>query len=197
VETKSQPSTFFFSRTSTFASGAIADVDAIKKAVATSSSAQSYSGAALDGATNFTSESPQHTKPSRTVSVTRSSNAGSYVQGSKVTFTGTLNGEAQTEEIAMPDTDGGDTLKGAKLFDEVTQIDVEAQSDASGQFEFGVEDVGGPGGGVFGFRAHAVGDVSLEFANGESDVLYASTNIDPVYPHKLVASGTAVRVEKL
>lgn len=140
--------------------GALAVTNAIKMSIASAATPQSYSGAALNGAIGAAAmELP------RTVSVTTSAHAGSYVPASTVTFTGTdKDGNAITEALALVATNGGETIVGLKGFMQITQIDVQAQNDASGAFTFGVQDIVVPGCRVV--RVGTGGDLHVTYASG-------------------------------
>jgi hypothetical protein len=105
-----------------------ADTDAFKTSIATSTSAQSYSGAALNGVVGGAALSPP-----RNVTVTASDSSASYA--GSVTFTGVdINGKAISEAVAISNNA---TAVGAKAFAKVTKIDVPAQVDTSGALQFG------------------------------------------------------------
>lgn len=118
----------------------VRDIDAIKLAVASNAAAQSYTGAALDGA--LANPGPAVPALPMTVSLTTSAAAGSYHIVDPVVFTGLDEyGVAQTEEIMLTQVNGNEFLVGTKSFSSITQIDIPAQHDGAGQFEFGVEDI--------------------------------------------------------
>lgn len=144
----------------------IDDVNAIKTAVATAAVSKSYSGADLDGV--MANPGPALTKMHR-LSVTTSASVGTYTITSAITATctdqfgntrtlsATLTAVNGNEIVEFTLADGSDA--GAMT---VTQIDVPAQNDANGQFEFGVTDV------VFDqsarqIRGGAFGDVAVEY----------------------------------
>ena len=109
------------------------DVDAIKLSIATVAGAASYNGAALNG----TPGGAAFTPPRRAM-VTSSVAALAYSPGTTVTFTGTLAGAPQTDVVTITDTNGGETLIGDAYFDQITQIDIQAQLLITGAFEFGL-----------------------------------------------------------
>jgi len=111
-------------------------VNSVKTVVATAAAPMSYTGADLTG--SYANPGPAVFPSPSPVTVAVAANAGSYVNGSKITVTGTVGGvPAQTEELLVAGTDGGYTLTTAKLFDAVSQIDAEAQVDVGGSFTFG------------------------------------------------------------
>lgn len=143
-----------FSRAMTFAAADLKDDDGIKTTIATAATAQSYSGAALNGTT--VAANVAYPRPAATdwddatgrqgvvswPSATASSNAGSYVDASTVTFTGTYNGEAVTRTATVSGTDGGATYVADGPMDTVTQIDVEPQVNTGGAWTFGWSGLG-------------------------------------------------------
>jgi hypothetical protein len=122
-----------------YAAATIADVDAIKTSIATSTSTAQYTGAALNGALGASAiRFPQ------CVSVTTSSSVGSYNTSDPIVFTGTdKDGGTITASLTLTQADGNETIVDSALqgFASVTQIDVPAQVDTNGAFEFGVRDV--------------------------------------------------------
>ena len=142
------------------------DVDAIKQSVATSVAAQSYSGATLDGV--LANPGPAKTKMHR-LSVTTAASVGTYNITDAITATCTDQlGATRTLTATLTAVNGGETVEftlsggadaGAMT---VSQIDVPAQNDANGAFEFGVTDV------VFDsparqIRGGAAGDVAVQY----------------------------------
>lgn len=117
------------------------DVDAIKTAIATATSQQTYT--TFNGA--LSSGGAVALDPPRGVSVTTSESVGSYVAAG-IVFTGTYNGAVQTETLTLTATGGNETIRGSKPFDTVTSIVVPAMSNTSGQFRFGVADLFAPPG---------------------------------------------------
>lgn len=144
----------------------IAVANAIKTSIATVAGAASYSGGALNGAVGA-----GLLPITQTVSFTTSSHSGSYVAGSKVTFTGLdRNGLALVEQLLVTAVNGGETIVGLKGFSKVTQIDVEAQSDTAGAFTFGYSDVMCPG--CWGLRVGGTtGSLKVGFADQSIDTI--------------------------
>lgn len=140
----------------------IDDVDAIKTAIATSTSVASYSGAALNGALGAS------TKMHR-LSVTTSAVAACYNTTDPIEFTCYDQfGHARTLYVTLTQAGGNETVEATladgsdagSLYTE--QIDVPAQLKATGQFEFGVTDV------VFDeparqLRCGSAGDIVVEY----------------------------------
>lgn len=153
-------------RTVTYA-GALASTNAIVTSHATSASPLTLSGAGLNGSIG----AALNLLP-RTVTITTTSHAGSYVDGSHVVVTGTdLNGATVSETLAIVGTDGGQTLVGVQGFISFTSIAMDAQADTSGAFTVGVRDVvftGGPRPATI--RVATTGNIKLGYAD-YSDVI--------------------------
>lgn len=115
------------------------DDDAIKLSIATSTSAVSYSGVALDGAIGAGAiRFPQR------IILTTGAHNGTYKTGASNAFTITGTDEAGnviTDTIAPTATNGGEVLPTAKGFASVTKIEGPGQNDALGTLKFGVEDI--------------------------------------------------------
>ncbi len=128
------------------ASANLLDANAIKTSIATQATAFSYSGAALDGAAvgadHIARPVPNsHTGLAQYPVVTASAAAGSYVNGSTITFTGTYGGEAATSVATVVGTDGAAAFIGSSPLETVSAVAGEAQANAGGQFEFGFTDL--------------------------------------------------------
>jgi hypothetical protein len=124
----------------TFTSAQLADVDAIKTAIATAATIQTYTGAAINGALAISNVA--YMRLPQAVSMTASSAASQYTALSLVVFTGTAwDGSALTESLTVTDANGGWTVVGNEGFRTVTQVLVAAQAATGGQWEFGVRDV--------------------------------------------------------
>lgn len=145
--------------------GTLADADNIKLSIATDTSAASYTGTDLDGASGGVFPI------SRTVTITTTANPGSYNVTDAIVFTGTdVNGKTITESFTLTQDGGGETLVGSTGFLTVTSIDVPAQQDASGTFVFGVQDV------VVTFlcreiRVATQGNLKVSYADGSVDII--------------------------
>ena len=110
------------------------DVDFLLDAVATSLAAQEFDDA------DFENEGDEF-DVARYIVVTTSSTAGAFVNASEITVTGIVDGDVDTEVFALTGTDGGQTLYGTKLFEQVTAIDVDEQGDTDGTISVGVAGV--------------------------------------------------------
>lgn len=151
-------------RTKTFA--AIADVDAIKTAIATAAAPATYSGVALNGAIGAAALGV-----SQTFTVKTRANAGAYVTANPIVVTGLdWQGKIISESVSLTQTNGGETVQGTKAFARFTSIAVPAQNDTSGSFEFGVGDIllDMP---ARELRAGAIGDIKVGYQDGGTDVL--------------------------
>lgn len=111
-----------------FNAPAAADVDGIKQSIATATTAQTYSGAALDGVVGVGTMNPP-----RNVTVTASNSAPSYT--GSVTFEGKdVNGNDIEVDVAITNNA---TTASTLCFASVSRIVVPAQNDVSGALEFG------------------------------------------------------------
>lgn len=125
----------------TFTTANIADLDAIKTSIATAATAQTYSGAALNGAST-TPYPDSKTGFAQWPAATASSHAGSYVNGSTVVFTGTYLGETVTRTATVSGTGGGATfIADGPIDGPVTSVVVDAQADTGGAWTFGFVDL--------------------------------------------------------
>lgn len=163
-------------RSVTFASAELADVDGLLGATASDDAPvelgpADFSGAAVnDGGASWV-------KLPRTITVSRSSSAGSY-STDPIVLTGRRGGATVTEELTPADADGDDVLRGSQLFDAPPTIAIPAQVDASGSFQFGVGDIGTPSGDMtVGVKAHTAGTVHLEYIGGQVDALVAAAHL--------------------
>ncbi len=126
------------SRSMTFdaSSGHYADPDGLKTTISSATTAQSYSGAALNG-TNVCGGGK--TGLASWPSVTSSSTVGAFNAGSAITFTGTYDGAAVTRTALLTAANGNETVLADGPLDigSVTVITVAAQADTDGSFTFG------------------------------------------------------------
>lgn len=182
---------------------AILDADAIKKAIATSAAAAgvTYSGADLDGDDVGTDDIARptpngHTNCPQYPIAVASSNAGSYVNGSTIVFTGTYGGVGATSTATVVGTDGNATFKGDKPLDTVSSIHVAAQANTGGEWTFGFDDIGAwlekgievPAAAIIGLGS---GVVSLLDPDGNADLLpIYLDSYRPVKAHHIVRSTT-------
>lgn len=126
----------------------VLDSDAIKASIATSVSAVTYSGAALDGVTVTAGVSTP--APSGLVGVGQypvaaaSSSAGSYVVNSVIVFTGTRDGKAATSTATVSSANGNLTYVGDSPLDTVTSVTIGAQANTSGAWSLGYNDISCP-----------------------------------------------------
>jgi hypothetical protein len=123
----------------------VLDADAIKTTIATVAAGVIYAGAALNGAT--ASAGTATPAPSGLTGVAQypiavaSSNAGSYVNGSTIQFSGTFSGETVTRTATVSGTGGGATFVANGPLDTCNGITVAAQADTSGAWTFGWNDI--------------------------------------------------------
>lgn len=184
-------------RTKTFATAAeLADADAIKTLVATALTAQSYSGAALNGA--LANPGPAVFDPPRFVSVTTTTDAATYNTTDPIVVTGTRNGEVVTESLVLTQAGGNETVIGDQPFDTVTQIDIPAQLTVNGEFTFGVSGVAErkPNQPYRQVRAIGAGNLHVGYAGGVEDTFaMADGEKDPILAERIYASGTTCGVK--
>lgn len=158
----------WFPATKTYSiTGPIAVANSIKTSVATVASPATYITTALNGAIGTAVMAMP-----RTIRVTLSSAVGSYVNASTIVITGKLTGVTKTETLTIVGADGGTTLTTTGFFDQVTQIDVDAQVDTSGAFLFGTYDARIPGGAKW-LRFATTGNAHVAFTNGTTDTIPA------------------------
>jgi hypothetical protein len=139
-------------RVLTLTASSVVSTNAIKTSVATVAAAVTYSGAALNGADVDGSYVARPT-PSGLSNVaqyptaTASSNAGSYVNGSHVMFTGTYGdgyGSNVTRTATVSGTGGNATFIADGPLDTLTSITVDAQTNTGGAWVFGWNDIACP-----------------------------------------------------
>lgn len=180
----------------------ILDADAIKTSIATVAAAVTYSGADLNGAavdaSHIAYPNPDgHTDVPQYPIAVASSSAGSYVDGSLITFTGTYGGEAATSVATVVGTDGNATFKGASPLDSVSSVSAEAQANTSGAFTFGFDDIGAwrENGEIHAAReiigGSTAGNISVLDEDGHADVFgIVESQAVPLEIHHLVRATT-------
>ncbi|NUP08450.1 MAG: hypothetical protein HOW73_20565 [Polyangiaceae bacterium] len=136
IENVVDPSWVYAGDTDLIATGAVAEPDSIKTAIATSTSAQSYSGAALNGSTGGTTMSPR-----RQATVTLAPAPGAYSTEPIVFTVVDWYDATTTRSVQPPDADGGITIGIDEDVKAVVQIDVPPQLSADGSFQFGTGEV--------------------------------------------------------
>jgi hypothetical protein len=115
-----------------FVTPAAASTNAIKTSIATSTSAWSYSGAALNGSIGAGALSP-----ARPITATSSSSAGAYTLTAMTVVGVDANGNALTDTMTPTQTGGGETISTTKAFASVTSISGSAMSNTAGAWTFG------------------------------------------------------------
>ena len=143
------------------------DVDGIATDVATLTEADVLTAGELDGV-NVCGAGFDHLLS--WPCVTTSAVVGAYVEGSAIVFTGTYGGVATTRTALLTDADGGETAllaDGPLDLGSVTRIDIEAQADTDGEFDFGWSGVA-PQPGRDAWRCVARGTGNLHVTNGGS-----------------------------
>lgn len=116
------------------AASIVADTDVVKLSVATSTSPQTYTGAALDGAIGGTAF-PQP----RAATVTLGGAPGDFVNGSTLTITGLdVLGRAQSRTLTINASSVPYTLATDYAFTQVTSVAVAAQATMGGTLAVGL-----------------------------------------------------------
>lgn len=174
-------------RTYTFA--AIADADGLKTSIATSTSVATYSGATLNGA--LANPGPATIPLTMNVSVTTTSQSNTYNITSPIVVTGTnAAGATITDSLTLTTDDGNETVAGTKAFATVTSIAVPAQSNTSGAFTFGVQNI------VFDEAAREVrggsaGNIVVGYDGSTTDTIPClAGEHHKVFAKRIVSSGT-------
>lgn len=124
----------------------VLNATAIKTSIATAATGVIYSGAALNGgdvgADNIARPTPSGlTGVAQYPIAVASASAGSYVANSTIVFSGTYGGVAATSTATVTGTGGNATFVGDKPLDTVSAITVAAQTNASGAWTFGFNDI--------------------------------------------------------
>lgn len=128
-----------------FATSVLNVVNGIKQSIATVAAAAKYLLADFDGAwINNTNGGLKYA--SRTVTVTTTAAAAAYAvgAGNPIVVTGMRGGTQITESLQLTNAGGGETIRGLKAFDQITEIDIPAQPGTTGHFQFGVGDLCNP-----------------------------------------------------
>jgi hypothetical protein len=176
----------------------ILDADAIKTSIATSTSAASYTGAALNG--DDANPGPATPTPDGHTGVPQypvavGAGAGAFVDGSAVTFTGTYGGETTVRTATVVGANGGTFIADGPL-DTCDTVDVEEQADTDGTWTFGFTDIGvwkehnefNP---CRQIRADAAGVVSVVYEGGYADLLpFTTGQVQQVGPNRIVQATT-------
>lgn len=147
IEAYRDPSYVHASDTDPTAATLAALPEAIKTSIATSTSAQSYSGVVLDGIIGAGTISPP-----RAFIVTCDGPASAFVDGSTVSVTGLdVVGQTVTRTVTITTAMLPGPFATDHAFIEITQVDTDAQADTTGTFKFGVGAYQGRGSVVLDF----------------------------------------------
>jgi hypothetical protein len=174
-------------RTKTYAAAAIQDDDGIKTSIASSTSIAVYTVADWNGAAVGAAgllDLP------RSITISRSSSANAY-SVNPIVVTGLRGGSVVTENIAQPNDDGNDVLRGTQLFDFITGVTIPANAAGTGAFKIGVQDIGCPLGGTFSaVRLETAGPLNVAYDEKGStvDTLNVSTTIEPIAAKRIRTS---------
>lgn len=142
---------------------------AIKTSVATSTLAQSYSGAALNGVIGAGTIAP-----ARGITVTCSGADANFVDGSVITVHGLdLFGLANQRTITITHAGIPGTFSTGYAFTAVTSFDIPAQAGTGGTFTFGVGAYQGRGSELFKYAPHGLKIENAKFDSLTVDVKFA------------------------
>lgn len=162
------------------------DDDAIKTSIATSTSAQSYTGAGLNGAIG----AAEIDLP-KSISITTGASGATYNVTDPIRITGLdWRGDVIYEDVLLTAAGGGETLQTTKGFAFVTALTVPAQLGTGGTFKFGILDL------VFNHGARllrhgAAGTVVVRTQAGKSRSLVGlEGEKQDVIISRIVAAGT-------
>lgn len=162
--------------------------NAIKTSVATAITAQSYSGAGLNGAIGAADVSiPQE------FTATTSSHAASYVITSPIVITYLdYHLVQQTASLYLTQVNGNETVTAAISARQIVQIDVPPMADALGAFTFGLGDVRLPNlEPLRQVRVGSEGTIKVMFQDGSTDTIPAlAGEKHDVLAMKVFATGT-------
>jgi hypothetical protein len=178
TSTQSSPRSLSFT-----SSAALLDADGIKTTIATVAAAVTYTGAALNGA--YANPGPAIPAPGGHAGVaqwpvaTASSAAGSFVNGSSITWVGLYGGVSTTRTATVVGTDGNASFIADGPLESVTSVTIAAQVNTSGAWTLGFTDLaprkvpGSTSEPVFrGIVGNAVGNVAVSYTGSAySDVL--------------------------
>lgn len=132
IERGRDPSWFKVGDTTEGAAPIIADADSFKLAAATSTSAQLYSGAALDGVVGAAAMAPR-----RSIQLTTASAVGAYNAASPVVYTYVTWYDQQATVALQPTANGGDVLTTEIEAKQLISIATPAQTSTLGSFQHG------------------------------------------------------------
>lgn len=167
----------------TISLAAVADPDAIKTSVATSTSEAVYDDADLNGVIGVAVM-----RPERTISVTSSAQTGAYDPTDPIVVEGTdANGLPISEDLQLTAANGGETIVSSKAFRTVTAITVPPQADVDGSLQFGVRDVVCAANPPTKVRCAGAGALKVAFVDGSVDTIpdIAARETVEVSPHKI------------
>lgn len=179
------------------------DADGIKTSIATAATAQTYSGAAINGAyaaAGIATPAPNdHTDVDQYPVAVASSSAGSYTNGSLILFIGTYNGLAVTRTATVSGTGGNASFIADGPMRTVSEIRVGAQANASGAWTFGFTDLAMPiiGGMKYPFtflRATGAGNIRVQHVGGylETMAFAAAEQAEPLRLERIIQTLTTV-----
>jgi hypothetical protein len=171
------------SRTLTFSSTNMLDVDALVTSIATAASITTFSGAGLNGVVPTTGLTlAGHSGIAQYPSITCSNSVGSFVLNSTCVFTATYGGEAVTRTATITSTAGNGTYIANGPIDvgSCTKAVLAAQVNTSGTVSLGLTDlacpkVNGAQSPICSIRAAAAGNVAVVYYGGFEEVIALDT----------------------
>ena len=161
-------------RTQSFTTAELNDVDGVKQSIATATSAQEYTGVALNGA--YLQSNTSLNLPRR-VTLTSSSSAGSYNTTDPHVVTGTRAGAVVTENLTLTDGDGNETIRGTQIFDTITSLGTPEHNDTNGALSWGVGDVCAHQGMGIALKPHASGYLHVEYSDSSNDDIPVTSGV--------------------
>jgi hypothetical protein len=125
----------------TFTAANVPQLNGIKTSIATAATVQTYTGAALNGA-SATPLPDSKTGYAQWPAATATSSAGAYANGSTIVFTGTYHGATVMRTATVSGTGGNATfIADGPVDGAITSIVVGAQASTAGAWTFGFVDL--------------------------------------------------------
>jgi hypothetical protein len=183
----------------------LADADGIKTSVGTETTAQTYTGADLDGAN--ANPGPALPAPggyadlTQYPSVTTTTQANAYNTTDPIVFVGTFGGIAVERSALLTAAGGNETIVADGPIEQVSEVRVPAQLLDTGTFTFGLSGIG-PFGRARGeivqsepwrtMQCTVAGTLHVQYAGGYDDTIPASAGESyPSEPIRIYADSTA------
>jgi hypothetical protein len=150
----------------TFAAADVFVDNGIVGATASSASPVTVLPVSMTGAA-MVSGTGRFAKLPRSVAITRASSAGSYTVA-PIVITGMRGSKTIVESLTPLSTDGNDVLRSVNIFDSLISIAYPAQTNTSGSFKAGAQDIGvpQPGDRFWGVELAAAGTLHVRYGDG-------------------------------